>query len=369
MVNAEINDDQHSLKSAFNDAGEQKSPSLGAAFDYIEGICQDFSELPEIHESVLDEIVDDRMSKLKSLAQIDKETANRIAPIAAENIRFLYSGAWATSWARALATRPRLESSFIIAVTYGVLPLTGIFAFGEHHVRIGNLPTLLASLAALIVFSILIWAIMRLLRFLAKDRFIGVRNAFTSVGVGFLTALSAGEGGRISEFIMRYSGKHQTFITKLYSFSRGIHWPAVVHNALWVIAAFMTFRVLWIAFKFVVKNMMLARVTKSSSAVMYSAAVQERLLEIAYILNYYLIAKDKGEIASVPYNVQAGLMDMIADVARTIEGPWARSLRTGSRSTDNRTAQIGQDIAHTILEWQSRAVLVVGASKTFAMNV
>lgn len=361
MVNAEINDGQHSLNFAIDDVEEPKPSSLEAAFDYIEGIFRDFSELPEIHESVLDEIVDDRISKLQSLAQIDKGTYNRIAPIAAENTRFLYSGAWATSWARALATRPRLESSLIVTVTCGVLPLIGVVAFGEHHVRIGNLSNLFASLFALLVFSIFLWAVMRLLRFLTKGRFIGIRNTFISVGIGWLAAFSATKGDKVSALVLRYSGgrsafKHRSFIVKLYSLSRAIHWPAVVHNALWVIATFMAFRVLCIAFKFIVKNMMLARVTKSSSAVMYSSAVQDRLLEIAYILNHYLIAKDKGEIASVPYSVQAGVVDMIAEVARMIEGPWVRSLRTGSRSTDNRTAQVGQNIAHTILEWQSRAV-------------
>jgi hypothetical protein len=101
---------------------------------------------------------------------------------------------------------------------------------------------------------------------------------------------------------------------------------------------------------------MLARVAKSSSAVMYSSAIQDMLLEIAYSLNCYLTAKDQGKIASVPYDIQAGVVDKVAEVARMIEGPWVRSLRTGSRSTDGHLAQVGQNIAHHILEWQSHAV-------------
>ncbi len=58
MVNAEINNGQHPLNLAIDDVEERKRLSLGPEFDYIEEIFRDFSELPEIHEGVLDEIVE-----------------------------------------------------------------------------------------------------------------------------------------------------------------------------------------------------------------------------------------------------------------------------------------------------------------------
>jgi hypothetical protein len=322
-------------------------------FGYINGVFADFSQLPEIHQSVLDEIADRRIAMLRSLRDIDEVTYDRISPAVAENTRFLYSGVWAISWARALSTRPRLENSVMTAPFMILSLLAIIIALAGHHVRIENLPTFLASALPLLVCITCAWALARLLRLITRGKLTGIRNTLITAGLVWITSFSATKDSRVSALVQRHVSDK---LPKFHPYLKGIDWGTSVHNALWIIACFMVFRVMYIISRYIIKNMTLAHVPKSSSAVLYTSATQDKLLEIAYTIDQHLLAKEKGDIASISHDVRTEIIGMIAEVAKTIEGPWVRSLRTGYRSTDERTAQVGRNIARTVLEWQSRTV-------------
>ena len=342
------------------DSGDQHSsetPEVTAKLSetvnsFIDSIIEDFRGLPEVHDSVLESIVEKRVSMLHSLSMIDDTTFSRISPIVAENTKYLFSGEWALSWSWALRTKPRLQNLgtlTLVVVVWGSV----IAAFAGHHIQLANVETVCISAVAVVAFSICLWLIGKTIRFLTSTRWAGAIRLLMTVGLVWLTVSLGSDKHKIFRFFMRVEIYCPASLKKYYAI---IHWPSVIHNALWVLSCVMVFRILWMFFMFVVKRLMLMRAPRSSNAVMQSATILEKLLQIAYLLDRSLLHKRSGKIASVPYKVRAEVVDLIAQVARTIEGPWVRSLRTGYRSTDQWIAQQGLNIAHGVLDWQARAV-------------
>ena len=353
MTAKNLNDNQHPSDSEDGNAASHDDSVIGNVIQYFDSIFDAFHRLPEVHDEVLDEIVENRLSMLRSLPGVDACTLKRIEPAVAENTRFLHSREWSTSWAKAVITKPVLENSLMIA-SYVILPLGAlIVALSGHHLHIGNNLTFLASILTCLIFGIVIWQIARLIRFATRRKILGIRKIVIAVTVTWLTILSTTDRSQVSALAQRYAHDIPRGVRRDYSH---VLWATAIHNALWVIACILVLRALSVFFEYFIKNLILARVTKSSGAVLYSAAIQDSLLNIAFILNKNLCAREKGDLASVPNDVRTYVIDMIAEVASTIEGPWIRSLRTGYRSTDERTAQVGYNIAHSLRSWQSHAV-------------
>jgi hypothetical protein len=352
MPDPQPNGAPEASSSADGTSGISISSISDLVYSYINGVIEDLYEFPEIHQNALDEIVDERVAMLKSLPNIDKTTYDRIAPEVAENTRFLYSGSWDASFFKALRIKPRIENA-ILFLLCPILPLVTILtALVGHHVRIYNIPTVLASLVCLLALASSTWALARLLRLITRRKFTGIRTALMAAGLVWSVCFSATRGARLSTLVHQYINK----IPEISPYLKGISWGVSIHNAFWIVACFVVYRVAYLMVRYIVKNRMLARVTKASSAVLFTSTVQENLLYIAYTIDQNISAKEKGDIASVSHDVRAEIISIISDVARVIESPWARSLRTGHDSTDDQTAQIGRNVAHAVLEWQSGVV-------------
>jgi hypothetical protein len=353
MTAGNLNKDQHSTNSA-DDQQVDYGQSFGGKFlKYIDSVLDVFHRLPEVHDEVLGEIVESRLSKLRSLSEIDEATLKHIEPIVAENTKFLYSREWSISWAKAQMTKPILEN-FLMVVGFIILPsLALIVAISGHHLHVGNGPTFLASLSALVVFSIVIWLIARLLRFVTRQRGLGLRKIFIAAALVWMTVFSATNKSRISDLTRQDTHYVPTGIRHDYT---QILWATAIHNALWIVACILVLRALSVFFDIFVRSLVLDRVTKSSSAVLYSAAVQDSLLDLVSALDGCVRAREAGKIVSISNETRTYVIDKIAEIASTIEGPWVRSLRTGYRSTDEQTARVGRKLAHSLRIWQSHAV-------------
>jgi hypothetical protein len=193
-------EDKHPTGAGTAQVDMSLSGIVESIFRYFSGVREEFLALPEVHEEVLDEIVDKRISMFRSLSRIDPETFNRVAPVAAENTRYLYSGVWGESWAKTLPTKPNIENLLMVIYIVAIPLIAAWVAFFGGHVQIGGTSTLLISLLCLAACGFLTWVLSRSLNFVSRKRWVGVQATLMAVGLIWLAVFAAKKGARDLHF-------------------------------------------------------------------------------------------------------------------------------------------------------------------------
>jgi hypothetical protein len=326
----------------------------GKVVSYITGIFSDFLSLPDVHEKFLTELVETHLTGFRELPLVDDRTYERLSPILADNTRYLFSREWIVSWYRASTSNSRLGNLTMVLSLIVVPGIAVLAAIMGHHVTVSNYSTFAATLVILILFGLLARLIRSLLLSISRHHLedqVPLVMAFISVTT---TSYCGTRSGWISLELRRL---RPSIAPQARATFTQINWAAATHNALWILASLYIVRSLYVLSRYAARFPILSQVRKTSREAVYSISIQDNLLYVATTLNSFLALKEKDTTFGILDDKRRHLVARIEGIARTIEGPWVKSLRTGFRSTDMQIYSIARRIASTVRGWEILAVL------------
>ena len=317
-------------------------------------LVRQFRTMPEAGETVASEVAEERAAMVDTLTSIDDATRARIREPVADNARFLFSLQAASLPTRALVGRPLVE---LVSMAIYFIPPVGLFAstflsiWNVSHVYGTGAPAATYARAGFVIALLAVAAVLihRIFR-------------YTRLGLAIITIilLIAGQ----TEFYwresvavwMEYAIAHWPPSSISEWLGRGSAIPAITlgRRVVLLFTLPMTTQAIW--------DHVAVRITFTDRSlykgpIAANALILGQLLNIAYSLESVVHGKSKGDGVYLDNNLRMKLLRELESLARYMESPWRRTMKTRNKQVDVALERQARGMAVAVRTWAPRIAI------------